>query len=48
MYVVHLGRLKAPCKAAGQMDLLTIPSADGVDRKVIQVKEALSASSRNR
>ena len=43
MYVVHLGRLKAPRKAAGQMDLLTVPSADGVDSKVIQVEEALSA-----
>ena len=48
MYVVHLGRLKAPRKAAGQMDLLTVPSADGVDSKVIQVEEALSASSRDR
>ena len=48
MYVVHLGRLKAPRKAAGQMDLLTIPSADGVDSKVIQIEEALSASSRDR
>ena len=41
MYVVHLGRLKAPRKAAGQMDLLTVPSADGVDSKVIQAEEAL-------
>ena len=48
MYVVHLGRLKAPRKAAGQMDLLTVPSADGVDSKVIQIEEALSASSRDR
>ena len=48
MYVVHLGRLKAPRKAAGQMDLLTAPSADGVDSKVIQVEEALLASSRDR
>ena len=52
MYVLHLGRLKAPRKltrkAAGQMDLLTVPSADGVDSKVIQVEEALSASSRER
>ena len=48
LYVVHLGRLKAPRKAAGQMDLLTVPSADGVDSKVIQVEEALSASSRDR
>ena len=45
---LHLGRLKAPRKAAGQMDLLTVPSADGVDSKVIQVEEALSASSRDR
>jgi hypothetical protein len=44
MYMVHLGRLKAPRKAAGQMDLLTVPSADGVDSKIIQVEEALSAS----
>ena len=48
MYVVHLDRLKAPRKVAGQMDLLTVPSADGVDSKVIQVEEALSASSRDR
>ena len=46
--VVHLGSLKAPRKAAGQMDLLTVPSADGVDSKAIQVEEALSASSRDR
>ena len=26
MHVVHLGRLKPPRKAAGQMDLLTVPS----------------------
>ena len=44
MYVVHLARLKAPRKAAGQMDLLTVPSADGVDSKVIQVEEALSST----
>ena len=44
MYVVHLARLKAPRKAAGQMDLLTVPSVDSVDSKVIQVEEALSAS----
>ena len=46
-----LGRLKAPrMKAAGQMDLLTVPSVDSVDSKVIQVdvEEALSASSRDR
>ena len=48
MYVAHLGRLKSPRKAVGQMDLLTVPSADGVDSKVIQVEEALSASSRDR
>jgi hypothetical protein len=52
VYVVHLGCLKAPRKAAGQMDLLTVPSADGVDSKVIQVEEwteeALSASSCDR
>ena len=47
MYVVHLGRLKAPRKAAGQVDLLTVPSADGVDSKVMQVEQALSASSRD-
>ena len=29
MHVVHLGRLKAPRKAAGQMNLLTVPSRDG-------------------
>ena len=34
--------------SAGQMDLLTVPSADGVDSKVIQVEKALSASSRDR
>jgi hypothetical protein len=40
MYLVHLGRrLKAPRKAAGQMDLLTVPSLDSVDSKVIQVEE---------
>ena len=38
MYVVHLDRLKAPRKAAGQMDLLTVPSVDSVDSKVIQVE----------
>jgi hypothetical protein len=43
MYVVHLARLKS-----GQMDLLTVPSANGVDSKVIQVEEAKSASSRDR
>ena len=48
MQVVHLGRLKAPRKAAGQMDLLAVPSVDSVDSKVIQVEKALSASSRDR
>jgi hypothetical protein len=54
MNVVHVGYLKAPRKAAGQMDLLTVPSVDGVDSKVIAgrglrlVEEALSASSRDR
>ena len=48
MTLVHLGRLKPSRKAAGQMDLLTVPSGDSVDSKVIQVEEALSASSRNR
>ena len=51
MYVVHLGRLKAPRKrrgADGRMDLLTVPSIDSVESKVIQVEEALSASSRDR
>ena len=46
--MVLLGLLKAPRKAAGQMDLLTVPSANGVDSKVIQVEEVLSASSRDR
>ena len=46
--MVHLGRLKAPREAAGQMDLLTVPSHDGADLMVKQVEEALSASSRNR
>ena len=27
--MVHLGRPEAPRKAAGQMDLLTVPSRDG-------------------
>ena len=49
MYVVHLGRLKAPRKAAGQMDLLTVPSAEmELTARSIQVEEALSASSRDR
>ena len=42
MTLVHLGRLKPSRKAAGQMDLLTVPSGDSVDSKVIQVEEALS------
>ena len=50
--MVHLGRLKAPREAAGQKDLLTIPSRDGADLMVKQVEEALSmalsASSRDR
>ena len=33
MHVVHLGRLKPPRKAAGQMDLLTVPSGDGADMR---------------
>ena len=48
MYVVHLGRLKAPRNAAGQIDLLTVHSVDRVDSKAIQFEEALSASSRDR
>ena len=31
--MVHLGRLKPPRKAAGQMDLLTVPSGDGADMR---------------
>ena len=46
--MVHLGRLKAPREAAGQMDLLTVPSHDGADLMVKQVEEALSASSGDR
>jgi hypothetical protein len=46
--VVHLGRLKAPRKAADQMNLLTVPSSDGADIKVRQAEEALSASSIDR
>ena len=48
MHVVHLGCLKPPRKAAGQMDLLTVPSHDGADLMVKQVEEALSASSGDR
>jgi hypothetical protein len=48
MDLVHLGRLKAPRKAAGQMDLPTVPSRDIADLMVRQVEEALSASSRDR
>ena len=43
--MVYLDRLKAPRKAVGQMDLLTAPYVNSVDSKVIQVEEALSASS---
>jgi hypothetical protein len=32
-WVVHLGRLKAPRKAAGHMHLLTVPSHDGADMR---------------
>ena len=42
MEMVHLGRLRPPRKAAEHMDLLTVPSGDSVDSKVIQVEEALS------
>jgi hypothetical protein len=47
----HVGGPSGPSQSSpqgrpGQMDLLTVPSADGVDSKVIQVDEALSASSR--
>ena len=48
MYVVHLGRLKAPRKAAGQMDLLTVPSRDDADMRFRQDMEALLASSGDR
>ena len=48
MYVVHLDRLKAPRKAAGQMDLLTVPSGDGADMRSRQDVQALSASSGDR
>ena len=36
MEVVHLGCLKPPRKAAGQMDLLTVPSHDGTDMRFRQ------------
>ena len=48
MYVVHLGRLKAPRKAAGQMDLLAVPSGDGADMRSRQDVQALSASTGDR
>ena len=48
MYVVHLGRLKAPRKAAGQMDLLTVPSRNGTDMRSRQDVQASSASSGDR
>ena len=48
MEVVHLGRLKAPRKAAGQMDLLTVPSVDSVDSTGREAQKALSASSQSR
>ena len=48
MYVVHLDRLKAPRKAAGQMDLPTVPSGDGADMRSRQDVQALSASSGDR
>ena len=46
--MVHPGRLKAPCEAAGQMDPLTVPSHDAADLMVKQVEEALLASSGDR
>jgi hypothetical protein len=48
MHVVHLGRLKLPRKAAGQMDLLTVPSRDGADMRFRQNVQALLASSGDR
>jgi hypothetical protein len=36
MHVVHLVRLKPPRKAAGQMDLLTVPSRDDADMRFRQ------------
>jgi hypothetical protein len=48
MHVVHLGRLKPPRKAAGQMDLLTVPSLDDADMRFRQDVQALSASSGDR
>ena len=41
MHVVHLGHLKAPRKAARQMDLLTVPSVDGADMRSKQDVQAL-------
>ena len=38
--MVYLGRLKAPRKAAGYMDLLTIPSGDGADMRSRQDVQA--------
>jgi hypothetical protein len=46
--VVHLGRLKRLCKAAGQMDLLTVPSHDGADMRSKQDVQDLSASALSR
>ena len=48
MHVVHLGGLKPPRKAAGQMDLLTIPSHNGADMRPRQDVQALAASSGDR
>jgi hypothetical protein len=48
MHVVHLGRLKPPRKAAGQMDLLTVPSHEDVDMRFRQDVQALLASSGDR
>jgi hypothetical protein len=53
---IHLGgpsgpsqtSLKPPRKAAGQMDLLTVPSRDGADMRSRQDVQALSASSGDR
>jgi hypothetical protein len=36
MEAVHLSRLKPPRKAAGQMDLLIIPSGNGADMRYRQ------------
>jgi hypothetical protein len=43
--MVHLGRLKPPRKATGQMDLLTVPSRDGTDMRYRQDVQALSVIS---